>query len=53
MFQSISSLLIATLKICISFCAQYMWKMAQVFKKRLKYVGNEVDMREMAKINGK
>ena len=27
-----------------------MWKMAKVFKKRLKYVGNDVDMCEMAKL---
>ena len=28
----------------------YMWEMAQVFQKRLKYVGNDVDLREMAQI---
>ena len=26
----------------------YMWEMDQVFEKRLKYVGNDVDMSEMA-----
>ena len=30
-----------------------MWKMAQVFKKHLKYVENDVDICEMAKICGK
>ena len=29
-----------------------MWEMSLVFEKRLRYVGNEVDMREMAKICG-
>ena len=28
----------------------YMWEMAQVFQKQLKYVGNDVDLREMAQI---
>ena len=27
-----------------------MWEMAQVFQKRLKYVGNDVDLWEMAEI---
>ena len=27
-----------------------MWEMAQVFQKRLKYVGNDVDLWEMAQI---
>ena len=30
----------------------HMWEMAQVFQKRLKYVGNDVDLWEMAKICG-
>ena len=30
-----------------------MWEMAQVFEKRLKYVGNDVDLWEMAKTYGK
>ena len=30
-----------------------MLEMVEVFEKRLKYVGNEVDMWEMAKICGK
>ena len=30
-----------------------MWEMAQVFEKRLKYVGNDVDLWEIAKICGK
>ena len=30
----------------------FMWEMAQVFEKRLKYVGNEVDLWEMAQICG-
>ena len=30
----------------------YMWEMDQVFQKRLKYVGNDVDLREMAQICG-
>ena len=30
----------------------YMWEMAQVFQKRLNYVGNDVDLREMAQICG-
>ena len=29
------------------------WEMSQVFEKRLKYVGNDVHLREMAKIDGK
>ena len=28
----------------------YIWEMAQVFEKRLNYVGNDLDMREMAQI---
>ena len=28
----------------------HMWEMAQVFQKRLKYVGNDVDLWEMAQI---
>ena len=28
----------------------YMWEMAYVFQKRLKYVGNDVDLCEMAQI---
>ena len=27
-----------------------MWEMAQVFQKRLKYVGNDVDLWEMTQI---
>ena len=30
----------------------YIWKMAQVFEKRLNYVGNELDLFEMAQICG-
>ena len=30
-----------------------MWEMAELFQKRLKYVGNDVDMCEIAKICGK
>ena len=30
-----------------------MWEMAYVFEKRLKYVGIDVDLFEMAKIYGK
>ena len=30
----------------------YMWEMAEVFEKRLQYVGNNVDMWEMAKVCG-
>ena len=30
----------------------YMWEMAQVFQKRLKYVGNDVDLREIAQVCG-
>ena len=30
-----------------------MWEMAQVFEKRLKYAGNDVDLSEIAKICGK
>ena len=30
----------------------YVWEMAEVFEKRLQYVGNDVDMCEMAKIFG-
>ena len=30
----------------------YMWEMAQVFQKSLKYVGNDVDLWEMAQICG-
>ena len=29
-----------------------MWEMAYVFQKRLKYVGNDVDLWEMAQIGG-
>ena len=29
-----------------------MWEMAYVFQKRLKYVGNDVDLWEMAQICG-
>ena len=28
----------------------YIWEMAQVFEKRLNYVGNDLDPREMARI---
>ena len=28
------------------------WEMAQVFEKRLYYVGNDLDLREMAQIHG-
>ena len=31
----------------------YMWEIAQVFEKRIKYVGNHVDLWEIAKISGK
>ena len=31
----------------------YIWEMGEVFEKRLKYVGNAVDICEMAKICGK
>ena len=30
----------------------YPWKMAQVFEKRLNYVGNDLDQWEMAQICG-
>ena len=30
----------------------YIWKMAQVFEKRLNYVGNDLDVFEMAQICG-
>ena len=30
----------------------YPWELAQVFEKRLKSVGNDVDLREMAQICG-
>ena len=30
----------------------YVWEMAQVFQKRLKYMGNDVDLWEMAQICG-
>ena len=30
-----------------------MWEMALGFEERLKYVGNDVDLREIAKICGK
>ena len=30
----------------------YMWEMDQVFQKRLKYVGNDVDLWEMAQVSG-
>ena len=29
-----------------------MWEMAEVFQKKLKYVGNDVDLWEMAQICG-
>ena len=29
---------------------EYMWEMAYVFVKRLKYVGNDADVLEMAQI---
>ena len=29
-----------------------MWEMAYVFEKRLKFVGNELDLQEMAQIYG-
>ena len=28
----------------------YIWELAQVFEERLKYVGNDVDLKEMAQI---
>ena len=28
----------------------YIWELANVFEKRLKYVGNDLDLREMAQI---
>ena len=28
----------------------YIWELDKVFEKRLKYVGNDVDLREMAQI---
>ena len=31
----------------------YIWEMAQVFEKRLNYVGNDLDLLEMAQICGK
>ena len=30
----------------------YIWELAQVFEKLLKYVGNDVDLWEMAQICG-
>ena len=30
----------------------YIWEMAQVFEKRLNYVGNDLDLWEMAQICG-
>ena len=30
----------------------YIWELAQVFEKRLKHVGNDVDLGEMAQICG-
>ena len=30
----------------------YIWELALVFEKRLKYVGNDVDLWEMAQISG-
>ena len=30
----------------------YIWELAQVFEERLNYVGNDVDLREMAQICG-
>ena len=32
---------------------EYMWEMAEEFEKRLKYVGNDVDLWKTAKICGK
>ena len=29
----------------------YIWEMAQVFQKRLNYVGNDLDLWEMAQIS--
>ena len=28
----------------------YIWEMGQVFEKRINYVGNDLDLREMAQI---
>ena len=30
----------------------YMWEMAYIFQKRVKYVGNDVDLWEMGQICG-
>ena len=30
----------------------YIWELAKEFEKRLKYVGNDVDLREMSQICG-
>ena len=30
----------------------YIWEIAQLFEKRLNYVGNDLDLREMAQICG-
>ena len=30
----------------------YIWEMAQVFEKRLNYLGNDLDLWEMAQIYG-
>ena len=30
----------------------YVWKMAKVFEKRLNYLGNDLDLLEMAQICG-
>ena len=31
----------------------YIWEMAQIFENRLNYVGNDLDVLEMAQICGK
>ena len=30
----------------------YIWEVAEVFEKRVKYVGNDLDLREMPQICG-
>ena len=30
----------------------YIWELAELFEKRLKYVGNDVDLWEMAQVCG-
>ena len=30
----------------------YIWEMAQVFEKRLNYLGNDLDLLELAQISG-